>query len=72
MTLVAEVWNRELGQLPRSEDVHLERLAEDCLGQVLEVSMVDRSRPTSVVDEHVDTTKSIDRLPDELRTVFGD
>ena len=47
------------------ENVDVERPTEDLVGQCVEIGMVDKPRPASVVDEDVEATETLDRTGDQ-------
>ena len=56
-----------LRQPPRAEHVHLERLAEDLIGQRVEIAVRDDRGPAGVVHQHVEVAVPLDGGVDQVR-----
>ena len=61
-----QVGDGRLRQPPRSEDVHVERLAEDLVGERVEIVVRDQRRPPRVVHEDVESAEALERAVDQL------
>ena len=63
---LAQMWHRGLREPPRAEHVDLERLAEDVVGERVEIAVRYPRRPARVVDEDVEPSEPLDRARDQF------